>query len=449
MQLIKQKASKSTVRSFKKIAPALAAASCSLLSVASNTALARGEAGTWDFEAASLFYAESDDRVVAIEPVFSATKNYKDGEALNLKAAFDALTGASPNGATPSAAPQTFTTPSGNSTYTTDAGDAPIDDTFRDTRVALSASWLAPINRDWEYSAAFYGSKEYDYLSIGTSGGIKRYLNNKNTALNAGLSFSSDTFEPEGDIPKPLAKMSFNDTDFAASRDSASDSKTIIDALFGVTQVINRNTIMQFNYSVSMSDGYLSDPFKVLSVIDDTTGSNFGGNLADNIDAANNVYLYEARPDSRIKHSLYWQTKYALANGDVIDGSYRFMLDDWGINSHTFDFRYRWQLGSSYLEPHFRYYMQSEADFYKRYITETEYNAGKLKEATADYRLGDLDGMTVGLKYGHKLDNDHEFNMRVEYYLQSSSGDKGFGLLKDQDLYPDTKALIFQVGYSF
>jgi len=442
MQLIKRKASESTVRPFQKIAPALAAASCSLLSVASNTALARGEAGTWDFEAASLFYSETDDRVVAVEPVFSATKNFEDGEVLNLKAAFDALTGASPNGATPSAAPQTFTTPSGNSTYTTDAGDAPIDDTFKDSRVALSASWLAPINRDWEYNAAFYGSKEYDYLSLGTSGGIKRYLNNKNTALNAGLSFSFDTIEPEGDIAKPLAKMGYNDADFDASRDDSSDSKTIIDALFGVSQVINRNTIMQFNYSVSMSDGYLSDPFKVLSVIDDTTGGNFE-------EGGNNVYLYEARPDSRIKHSLYWQTKYALANGDVIDGSYRFMLDDWGINSHTFDFRYRWQLGSSYLEPHFRYYMQSEADFYKRYISETEYNAGNLKEATADYRLGDLDGMTVGLKYGHKLDNDHEFNMRVEYYLQSSSGDKGFGLLKDQDLYPDTKALIFQVGYSF
>jgi hypothetical protein len=397
MQLIKRKVSESTVRSIKKIAPALAAASCSLLSVASNTALARGEAGTWDFEAASLLYAETDDRVSAVEPVFSATRNFEDGEVLNLKAAFDALTGASPNGATPSAAPQTFTTPSGNSTYTTDAGDAPIDDTFKDTRVALSASWLAPINRDWEYNAAVYGSKEYDYLSMGTSGGVKRYLNNKNTALNAGLSFSFDTIEPEGDIAKPLAKMGFNDADFDATRDETSDSKTIIDALFGVTQVINRNTIMQFNYSVSMSDGYLSDPFKVLSVIDDDAASgNFGGNVAE---GGNNIYLYEARPDSRIKHSLYWQTKYALANGDVIDGSYRFMMDDWGINSHTFDFRYRWQLGSSYLEPHFRYYMQSEADFYKRYITETEYNAGGLKEATADYRLGDLDGMTVGLKW--------------------------------------------------
>ena len=140
--------------------------------------------------------------------------------------------------------------------------------------------------------------------------------------------------------------------------------------------------------------------------------------------------------------------KHALGR-DSADLSYRYMFDDWGVDSHTFDFTYRKDVDGWYLQPHIRYYMQSEADFYKRYITETEYNTGNLKEATADYRLGELDGMTVGLKFGHKLDNDHEFNMRVEYYLQSNSGDKGFGLLKDQDLYPDTKALIFQVGYSF
>ena len=449
MQLNKGNISQHKLRPIKKIAPALAVASCSLLAVGSHTALARGEAGTRDFETAALFYSEADDRVSAAEPVFSATRNFEEGESLNLKAVFDALTGASPNGATPSAAPQTFSTPSGNSTYTTGVDEAPIDDTFRDTRVALSASWSAPINREWAYNTAVYGSKEYDYLSIGTSGGVKHYLNNKNTTLNGGLSFSFDRIKPEGDIASPLAKMGFNDTDFNASRNASSDAKTIMDALIGVTQVINRNTIMQFNYSLSLSEGYLNDPFKILSVIDDDTASaNYGGNI---IEGGNHVYLHEARPDSRAKHSLYWQTKYALANGDVVDGSYRFMLDDWGINSHTFDLRYRLQFGSNYLEPHLRYYMQSEADFYKRYMTSTEYNSGSpvLSEASSDYRVGDLNSMTVGLKYGHKLANDHEVNMRIEYYLQNNSGDKGIGLLKDQDLYPDTSAFIFQVGYSF
>lgn len=437
---------------FKKIAPALAAASCSLLGI--SDAIAQESNGDWKFDVATLIYAESDSRVSAAEPVFNATKTYVDGEILNVKLVFDSLTGASPNGATPSDTAQTFTRPSGNGEYTADPNESPLDDTFKDTRGALSGSWTAPINRDWDYTVGAYGSKEYDYLSLGLNGGLKHYINQKNTALNFGLSFSADAIEPEGGNPLGLARMatpgtpSF-DADYDASRADSSDNKTIIDAMFGVTQVINANTIMQFNYGLSLSDGYLNDPFKVLSVIDDNAGPNFGGNFQDG--GGNNVYLYESRPDSRMKHTFYWQTKYALDNGDVIDGSYRFMIDDWGINSHTLDFRYRWDLGDSYLEPHLRYYMQSEADFYKRYLTSTEYNSGvtSIKEASSDERLSEMNAYTIGIKYGYKLSDDSEINVRAEYYMQSHSGDNGFGKLTSQDLYPDSNAIIFQVGYSF
>lgn len=443
------KPTKKASYSFKKIAPALAAASCSLLGI--SDAIAQEDNGEWKFDVATLIYAEPDSRVTAAEPVFNATKTYTDGETLNVKLVFDTLTGASPNGATPSDTAQTFTRPSGNGQYTADANESPLDDTFKDTRGALSGSWTAPINRDWEYTVGAYGSKEYDYLSLGLNGGLKHYFNQKNTALNFGLAFSADAIEPEGGNPVGLARMATPDTasfdsDYDASRADNSDNKTIIDAMFGVTQVINTKTIMQFNYGLSLSDGYLNDPFKVLSVIDTTAGANYGGNYQD---GGNNVYLYESRPDSRMKHTLFWQTKYALDNGDVIDGSYRFMLDDWGISSHTLDFRYRWQLGESYLEPHLRYYMQSEADFYKRYLTSDEYTANSIKEASSDERLSDMSAYTVGLKYGYKLSKTKEFNVRAEYYMQSHSGDNGFGKLASQDLYPDSNAIIFQVSYSF
>ncbi len=436
----------------RNIGSTLAAATAGLL--AAGTASAQGEPGSWDFDIATLYYAESDDRVMALEPVFSATRYFDEGESLNLKAVFDSLTGASPNGATPSENILVFTSPSGNGTYTSDPDESPLDDTFKDTRVALSGTWTAPIDRDWEYSAGLYGSGEYDYMSVGISGGLKRYLNQKNTTLNFGASLSFDSLDPVGGVPIGLSEMAHTsspafDADRDASRDGSSDDKTILDLLFGVTQVVNRQTIMQFNYALSWADGYLTDPYKLVSVIDANAGANFGGNFLDA--NGNPVHLYEQRPDSRLKHSLYWQTKYALDNGDVIDGSYRFMLDDWGINSHTFDFRYRWNQASYYLEPHLRYYMQSEADFYRRYIDSDEYNAGSpnLDELSADYRLGDLDAITVGMKFGLKLDQGHEFNTRVEYYLQSSSGDEGFGKLSDQELYPDTDALIVQFGYTF
>ena len=85
---------------------------------------------------------------------------------------------------------------------------------------------------------------------------------------------------------------------FEATRQGDSDSKTLTDVLLGVTQVINKRTIMQFNYSLSSSSGYLTDPYKLLSVIDATTGK-----TAVDVSGAP-IYVYEQRPDSRTKHAF-------------------------------------------------------------------------------------------------------------------------------------------------
>lgn len=436
------------------VAMALAAATCSLLGMHVPRVEAEGTPGTWDVNAAVLFYQESGGRVQAIEPVISATRNFDAETRLNLKAVVDTLTGASPYGATPSDEVQTFTSPSGKSSYQVTPNEEPLDDSFHDTRVALSATWSAPINRDWSYTAGVYGSTEYDYRSLGLNGTLARYFNNKNTTVVGGISASFDAISPEGNIPFGLSRMPVYDSEgfqeaFAASRRVDADEKVLFDILVGVTQVINRRTIAQFNYSMSLADGYLTDPFKVLSVINDAPGPNYGGNYK-NPDG-NNVYLYEKRPDSRMKHALYGEAKYMRDGGDIITGSYRFMLDDWGINSHTLAFKYRWQLGNSYLEPHLRYYLQSEADFYRPYLTADDYVGGspQVEEASADYRLGDLSTYTIGLKYGYHFDSDREVGVRLEYYKQVSDGAPGFGRLAQQDLYPDTDALWLQLNYSF
>ncbi|PJF37981.1 MAG: hypothetical protein CUN55_19325, partial [Phototrophicales bacterium] len=139
-----------------------------------------------------------------------------------------------------------------------------------------------------------------------------------------------------------------------------------------------------------------------------------------------------------------------MNGGDILDTSYRFMVDDWGINSHTVDFKYRFSMGDTYLEPHLRYYMQSEADFYKRFVGESEYNNGSptFSEASADERLSEMTAATLGLKYGMKLANGHEFSVRGEYYMQTHDGDKGYGALASQDLYPDSNAVLVQLRYS-
>ena len=136
-------------------------------------------------------------------------------------------------------------------------------------------------------------------------------------------------------------------------------------------------------------------------------------------------------------------------DGKVLDASYRFATDDWEIDSHTLDLRYRWPVGtSSYLEPHLRYYSQSEAEFYRLSLD----SSLPLPEfASSDYRLGRFDGITAGLKYGWQTRNDNDMSIRVEWYTQSGEvpPDQLIGNQALRDNYPDLNALIVQFSYRF
>jgi hypothetical protein len=135
--------------------------------------------------------------------------------------------------------------------------------------------------------------------------------------------------------------------------------------------------------------------------------------------------------------------------GKVLDASYRYMTDDWDIDSHTVDLRYRWPMGDSrYLEPHLRFYTQTDASFYQVGIVD---GAPLPAFASNDYRLGNFDAITIGLKYGWTTKNDNEMSARLEFYQQSGSipADKLFGNQVGLVEYPDLNAIIFQFSYRF
>ena len=94
-----------------------------------------------------------------------------------------------------------------------------------------------------DYKASIGGgiSNEYDFQSASVNGAISKDLNDKNTTLSAGLSLELDNLNPVGGKPKSLSSMSANIKE-------GSDNKTVVDALLGITQVINRKMIMQWNY---------------------------------------------------------------------------------------------------------------------------------------------------------------------------------------------------------
>lgn len=398
----------------------------------------------WEYSASALGYSETD-RVSAAEFIFSGSKDYGDTSNLNFKVVLDTLTGSSANGAIEQNTPQTFTRPSGKGQYIIDENSTPLDDTFHDTRAQFNISWTDALTEESRYTVGSNISREFDYDSISFNAEVAKDYNQKNTTLSAGLSFGLDQSRPIGDIPIAFSSMIIDEGQFAneddfwiahdATRGDSSDTITTAELLFGWTQVISRRALIQLNYSFANTSGYLTDPFKVLSVVDNT------GITQD--------LVYESRPDSKVQHSIFGLMKYHLEES-IFDASYRYLTNDWEIQSHTFDTHWRFFTDNhSFWEPHFRIYQQSAAEFYQPFLVE----GNSLPEfASADYRIGDMTAYTVGLKYGFQMSDGDRAEIRLEYYKQTpdkANQPQGIANLDGLELYPEVDAVILQFNYYF
>jgi hypothetical protein len=289
------------------------------------------------------------------------------------------------------------------------------------------------------------GSDEYDYLHLGVNARLERDFNLRNTTLFLGAAYAQDEISPVGGTPIALTPMFGEDEGEGEDDEDRSDklTKDVMDVLVGITQVLSRRSLLEVAFSYGQSDGYLTDPYKILSVVDPVTGAPVPGPE----DEVPFLYRYEKRPDTRAKQSLFAEWRHAF-DRDSMAVSYRIMDDDWGITSHTLETRYRWNIDEdSYLEPHLRYYTQSAADFYR-----TALFAGEpLPEfASADHRLADMDAWTAGVKYGHRTKRG-ELDVRLEYYRQTGDPSPGaaVGDLAGFELVPPLTAIIAQFGYKF
>jgi hypothetical protein len=206
-------------------------------------------------------------------------------------------------------------------------------------------------------------STEKDYDAINLSVDWERHFNNKNTTLSAGLGLSFDEIDPT------------DDPTIDPTRPTSEDKETY--TLFvGASQILSRNSLLQGSLTYKYSDGYLSDPYKLVYF---TSTTSTGRDL---------------RPDSRHQWALLTRYRRHVPrwNGSF-HGDYRVSFDDWGIVSHTLEFAWHQQvLRSLKLVPSLRYYSQSEADFYAPWFTAPG------SEQSSDYRLSPYGAFSYGLK---------------------------------------------------
>ena len=413
------------VRAARRIRAAAAVLFASLPSIArAADAGAAPETPATQLDISGLLYGEAS-RVAVIEPIARLTHRFANGQSLSGQLGVDGITGASPTGALPSGKVTTVTSASGN--VTTSAADEIPTTKFNDLRASFDADYTLPVGTLFKSTLGGHFSREKDYQSTGANAQFSLDVLQRLSTITVGGGFNHDTSFPTGGTHSPF-------TDGTTVLTTDPQGKDVTTWMVGLSRVVTRRLLVGANVSGTNEKGYLTEPYKVLSVVD--TGGYPVSTLS------------EKRPDTRARKSVLGSAVYQLAD-DGLYLSYRRYWADWDIRSHTVDVRYRHELGGdAWWEPHFRYYAQSEARFHTWGFAE---GAALPQYATSDYRLGKLNTLTLGLMYGfHLLDYPGTFTIRGEYLSQFGEAhpEGAVGVQKGYSLMPGLSIGSLTAGYS-
>lgn len=375
----------------------LSAAACLLLAGTAPARAQVGPASAWQFDSWLLFYGEQG-RTKVVEPTGRITRTFAGGAALSAQFALDAITGASPTGQLPSGKTQTVTSASGN-TSTSTATAIPTQ-SFGDVRGGLDLTWLQPIGTLVTTTAGGHYSREKDYESIGGNAKASIDVMNRLTTLTVGGGYNHDTVAPSIGFAEGLQP----DT---VTRTSGYRPKQVVTGLLGLSRVMSRRWLLGVTASRSRENGYLTDPYKLVSLLDPITGLP---------DAA----ITEQRPSTRVRSDVLASTV-IHRDRNVHYFNYRYYWDDWGVDSHTVDYKLRHDLSDDqWVQPHVRFYEQSKAQFF---VFGLIHGPPLPTYASADERLGALRTLTLGATYGfHLPGKPGELTVRAEYLYQWLAG---------------------------
>jgi len=250
-------------------------------------------------------------------------------------------------------------------------------------------------------------SDESDYKSEGVALSDAWSLNQKNTTLAFGVNYLSDKVKVSG---------------------IQAQGKRSLDFFTGITQVLDKNTVISANLTLGNVNGYLNDPYKGLQrsetySYDDGTG---------NIVVVPYVTGYpENRPNRRFREVLQLEGTHLFdpLNG-ALDAVYRLSNDDFGVFSQCIQVEWRQAIGDKFaVIPFFRYYRQSEANFYMQTLEGVAINSPDINypNATApyysaDYRLSALDSVSVGLRLHYQFNDTFSGSVSYERYQMGGLG---------------------------
>ena len=220
------------------------------------------------------------------------------------------------------------------------------------------------------YSAGYIHSREPDYIADTTYYSVSQDMFGDLTTLTLGYrrgwdQIFRDIKDPDGVI--------VNDPTFHQRADHRGYSLSL-------SQILTRNSILNFNYELLTDQGYLANPYREIRYLNPT--SSLGFTLAPQ------VY-----PNTRTSNAASLQWKYYLPWRASLTASYRFFRDTWGIVANTTELDYTWPVWRHWtFDASLRYYEQTHASFYSDLFPRPDYQNFMAR----DRELAAFQSYTVG-----------------------------------------------------
>jgi hypothetical protein len=177
----------------------------------------------------------------------------------------------------------------------------------------------------------------------------------------------------------------------------------------GLTQILTRNLIFNFNYEAITDQGFLGSPYRKIRFVDPTVAGK-GFSLADQI-----------YPRTRTSNAASGQLKYFLPYRAAITGQYRYFTDTWGIVAHTVQVDYTHPAWKRWIfDGNLRFYHQNAANFYSDLFPRANYSNFMAR----DRELATFNSYTVGIGASYEFQmprvrwiNKSSFNVRFDHLL--------------------------------
>ncbi|NOT83266.1 MAG: DUF3570 domain-containing protein [Methylococcaceae bacterium] len=327
---------------------------------------------------------------------------------------------------------------------------------------------------EWDEAAVELGggiSLENDYESRFGNVGGRMDFNQKLTTLNLNLSYTNSITQATLDhdaapyiyeSSNPLA--SYNSTHTSSQLANVGTSSSLAKVLtgnredwatvLGLTQVLNKQAIIEASLGYTNSAGYMANPYKTVTTVfvDPAQTPGAGGVLNGTV-----LALLEKRPNERNQWSANFRYVQQIESlNAALHASYQLFHDDWGITAHTFELDWAQPMGDSWMvTPRIRYYSQDAADFYVPYMVSKQATPGgrflvplnttKLPaNYSSDQRLSAFGALSGGIAINKQFAKGVSLEVGAEYYTHAGSlmlGGAGEGAYADFNYYMVNAAL--------